>query len=183
MKKLSLIVIVCLLVSAVAALPAFAQYAPDPTCPGSLPSRLNAGDRGEIAEVFSTLRYTPNGASIQVIYAPAQFTVLSKLCDGYTWSLQIQYDSGLTGWAIESQVGRRRMAAITTGWNPPVVTPPPIRRYHSPIRPTEPAPARHRLSSPLAISATSRRSSARSVMRPADYRSKSMYAPANLPSD
>ena len=104
MKKLAVILIACLLVSAVVALPAFAQYAPDPTCPGSLPSRLNPGDRGEIAEVFSTLRYTPNGATIQVIYAPAQFTVLSKLCDGYTWSLQIQYDSGLVGWAVESQV-------------------------------------------------------------------------------
>ncbi len=103
MKKLTLIVIVCLLVSAVVALPASAQTVSDPTCPGSLPSHLNPGDRGEIAEVFSTLRYTPNGATIQVVYAPAQFTVLSKLCDGFTWSVQIQYDSGLSGWAVESQ--------------------------------------------------------------------------------
>ncbi len=129
MKKLSLIVIICLLASAVTVLPAFAQYASDPTCPGSLPSRLNAGDRGQIAEDYSTLRYTPNGATIQVIFAPAQFTVLSKLCDGYTWSLQIQYDSGMTGWATESQVvsefGYNRYWVAPVGIMPPPPPPPP----------------------------------------------------------
>lgn len=100
MKKGLIVLGILIIVSVLAAAPALAQ---DVYCPESLPTRLNAGDRGQIAQAFSTLRYTPNGETISTVYAPAQFTVISKLCDGFTWVLQIQYDNGLTGWAVESQ--------------------------------------------------------------------------------
>ena len=77
------------------------------TCEGSLPTRLAANDRGRIAQRFSTLRRQPAGAPIQIVYAPASFTVLQgPVCAG-TGSLawyEIEYDSGLRGWASESQV-------------------------------------------------------------------------------
>ncbi len=132
MKKWSVIAAVLLILSALTALPSAAQDAySDPLCPGSLPSRLNSGDRGQIVEIYSTLRYTPNGATIEVVNAPAQFTVLSKLCDGYTWSLQIQYDGGFTGWATESQTvsefgyNRYWLAPLGVTLPPPPPPPPP----------------------------------------------------------
>lgn len=77
------------------------------TCEGSLPTRLVVNGRGRIAQRFSTLRQQPAGAPIQTVFAPASFTVLQgPVCAGtgnLTW-YEIQYDSGLRGWASESQI-------------------------------------------------------------------------------
>ena len=41
----------------------------------------------------------------QTVYAPASFTVLAgPASDGFLCYFQIQYDNGLSGWAVESQV-------------------------------------------------------------------------------
>jgi hypothetical protein len=77
-----------------------------PPCGGSLAPRLEIGDRGRIAQRFSTLRHFPAGRAIRVVYAPAEFTVLDgPICAGYgplAWYL-IDYGNGLVGWASESQ--------------------------------------------------------------------------------
>lgn len=76
------------------------------SCAGSLEPRLVVGDVGQIAERFSTLRRTPAGRPIRVVYAPATFTVLEgPICAGYgplTW-YRIRYENGQEGWASESQ--------------------------------------------------------------------------------
>lgn len=81
-------------------------YYPGSDCAGSLPARLVVGDRGRIAQRFSTLRYQPAGHPIHVVYSPAEFTVIDgPYCGGYgplTW-YYIRYDNGWEGWASESQ--------------------------------------------------------------------------------
>jgi hypothetical protein len=77
---------------------------PPEECPGSLPTQLAVNGRGQIAEVFSTLRPAPGAVPGQIIYAPAQFTVLEgPVCDSYLNYWRIRYDDGLEGWAAESQ--------------------------------------------------------------------------------
>ena len=77
------------------------------SCAGSLPTRLVTGDRGRIAHAYSTLRTQPAGSPIEIVFAPAEFSVLQgPLCAGYgplAW-YEIEYDDGSTGWASESQV-------------------------------------------------------------------------------
>jgi hypothetical protein len=108
MRKLVLLtVLVALVFGVVAALPVAAQEVSSSSCAGSLPPRLVVGDQGRIAQRFSTLRETPAGKPIKVIYAPARFVVLQgPICDGFgplTW-YEIQYETGEKGWASESQV-------------------------------------------------------------------------------
>ncbi len=85
-----------------------APPAPPPVnalCPGGLPNMLTIGGRGQVAQAYSSLRDAPGGNILQTVYAPAQFTVLAgPASDGYLCYYQIQYDSGLTGWASESQL-------------------------------------------------------------------------------
>jgi hypothetical protein len=75
-------------------------------CGGSLATQLAPGDEGYIAERFSTLRYYPAGPAIQVVYAPAYFTVVAgPVCAGFgplAW-YYISY-GGAEGWASESQL-------------------------------------------------------------------------------
>ncbi|MDZ4767273.1 MAG: hypothetical protein SGI73_22250 [Chloroflexota bacterium] len=76
------------------------------SCAGSLAPVLTVGQTGQIASRFSTLRHTPAGRVIRVVYAPATFTVLEgPVCGGFgplTWYL-IRYENGDEGWASESQ--------------------------------------------------------------------------------
>ncbi|HVU13794.1 MAG TPA: hypothetical protein VHD90_21100, partial [Phototrophicaceae bacterium] len=94
MRKLVMILVVVLtVISPLAVFPALA----DASCPGSLPTRLTVGGRGQIAQTFSTLRDGVAGNPIQVVYAPALFTVLAgPASDGTLCYFQIQYDNGLT---------------------------------------------------------------------------------------
>jgi len=78
----------------------------DGTCGNSLPTRLVVGSAGHIADLFSTVRPYAGGPDGQRVYAPAQFTVLEgpACVNGYAY-WQIRYDgTGLTGWALESEV-------------------------------------------------------------------------------
>jgi hypothetical protein len=79
---------------------------PSPTvCAGSLATRLTVGNRGQIAQRFSSLRSAAGGPVIRVVYAPAQFTVLAgPVCSGGVQFFNIDYGGGLTGWAAESEV-------------------------------------------------------------------------------
>jgi hypothetical protein len=79
----------------------------DPHCPGSLAPRLTIGSTGMIAQRFSSLRTAPAGPAFRIVYAPATFKVLAgPVCAGAVplnfW--QIDYGSGVIGWAVESQV-------------------------------------------------------------------------------
>ena len=137
MKRLALILVLSLL-SLVLTLPTLAQdtQTTDVHCAGSLEPHLHVGDTGRIAHVFSTLRSSPAGMPIRVMFSPATFQVLEgPLCAGYgplTW-YRIQYENGATGWASESQVWSRwgfnlywLESAEPTTFNPqvPVNTPP-----------------------------------------------------------
>ena len=124
MRKLAALIAIVAILSTFAVVPAFA----DASCPGSLPNRLTINGRGEIAQTFSTLRYTPGGIPIQVVYAPAQFTVLAgPASDGYLCYYQIKYDNGMTGWAAESELAsvygyNQYWLAPTDGQAPPPPT-------------------------------------------------------------
>jgi hypothetical protein len=101
MRKLAALIALIAIFSTFAVVPAFA----DASCPGSLPNQLVVGGRGQIAQTFSTLRYTPGGTPIQIVYAPAQFNVLAgPSSDGFLCYYQIQYDDGMKGWANESEL-------------------------------------------------------------------------------
>lgn len=76
----------------------------DGDCPGSLPTRLEVGDTGEIVDLFSTLRRTPDGEEIRRVDGPATFEVIDgPVCfNTLTW-FEIEYPDGDSGWALESQ--------------------------------------------------------------------------------
>lgn len=124
MRKFVLVLVVILtIISPFAVLPAFAQV----SCPGSLPTQLTINGRGQIAQSFSTLRDAPAGNPIQVVFAPAQFTVLAgPASDGFLCYFQIKYDNGLTGWANESELtsiyGSNQYWLIPTNGQPPPAT-------------------------------------------------------------
>jgi hypothetical protein len=103
MRKLVVLMTVVVILGALAALPASAA---DYSCPGSLAPRLGLGSRGQIAQTFSTLRNAPGGSPVQIVYAPASFTVVEgPSCDGYLTYFRVQYDNGgPNGWAAESQI-------------------------------------------------------------------------------
>ncbi len=74
-------------------------------CPGSLPTRLAVGDTGEVARSFSSLRNSPGGLVIRVMYTGARFTVLEgPTCAGGLTFYKIDYGGGLVGWASESAI-------------------------------------------------------------------------------
>jgi hypothetical protein len=80
---------------------------PAGSCPGSLAPRLVVGGRGQVAQVFSTLRSSPAGAAIRIMTTGQSFTVLEgPVCAGIVplafW--RIDYGGGVTGWASESQL-------------------------------------------------------------------------------
>jgi hypothetical protein len=102
MRKFAVVIAVALIVSALLALPAAAQA---PSCAGSLPTRLVIGERGQIAESFSTIYDAPAGNPVQIVNAPAEFTVIGgPVSDGFLCYFQVLYDNGATGWSVESQV-------------------------------------------------------------------------------
>ncbi|MCK6577166.1 MAG: hypothetical protein L6Q98_03565 [Anaerolineae bacterium] len=110
MRRLPMLFILMALVAMIfAAVPASAQ-----DCAGSPPPRLVIGDQGRIAQRFSTLRESPAGSPVEVLYAPLRFVVLQgPLCAGYgplTW-YEIQFETGQRGWASEGQV------FSVWGWN------------------------------------------------------------------
>lgn len=103
MRKLSVVLAMVTVLSVLMAFPAAAGG--NPVCGGSLSTMLVVGGRGQIAQTFSTLYDAPAGNPIQIVEAPAQFTVIAgPVSDGWLCYFYIQYDSGLVGWAIESQV-------------------------------------------------------------------------------
>ncbi|MCA9904948.1 MAG: hypothetical protein KC547_13920 [Anaerolineae bacterium] len=144
-RRFSLFSLAGLLVLAFAAF-GFTQtrvQAADGACPNSLPARLTVGSAGHIAESFSTARNVPGGAPIQVVYAPAQFTVIAgpACANGYTY-WQIRYDgSGLTGWALESEVYSPIYGANRYWLAPgPIPAPPPTPTAPPPAPTATPAP-------------------------------------------
>ncbi len=128
MRKLIILITAVLIFGALAALPAAAQGY---SCPGSLAPRLSLGSHGQIAQTFSTLRAAPGGAPIQIVYAPATFTVTEgPACDGYLTYFHIQYDNGgPNGWAVESELysvwGYNQYWLAPTNAPPPPPPPPP----------------------------------------------------------
>lgn len=117
MRKLSVLGLILVLLAAMA-MPTFAQDAtPEPAagealavpppCAASLAPRLVVGQRGELARRFSSLRAAPAGRVIQVVRAPASFTVLEgPVCAGFgpIAFFRVDYGNGQVGWAAESQV-------------------------------------------------------------------------------
>lgn len=104
MKKSVVLLIVLVLSLGVVAGLVQAQTV-DPTCTGSLVSRLAVGDQGQVAREFSTLRDAPAGNPIQIVPGGTQFTVIGgPTCADNLIYLQLDYGSGVTGWANESQV-------------------------------------------------------------------------------
>ncbi|MBK8025616.1 MAG: hypothetical protein IPK19_30550 [Chloroflexi bacterium] len=101
-KVLMIVVLVFVIAAAFSVVPASGQ-----DCAGSPPARLVVGDQGRIAQRFSTLRASPAGQPLQVMYAPRRFVVLQgPQCAGngpLTW-YEIQYETGERGWASEGQV-------------------------------------------------------------------------------
>ncbi len=131
MRKIAALIALVALFSTFAVVPAFA----DGSCPGSLPNQLVVGGRGQIAQTFSTLRYTPGGQPIQIMYAPAQFNVLAgPASDGYLCYYQIQYDDGMKGWANESELassyGYNQYWLVPVNGQPP--PPPPTSGAYCP---------------------------------------------------
>jgi hypothetical protein len=123
MRKYAVVIAIVTVLSVLAALPAAAGDVP--VCGGSLPTLLVVGGRGQIAQSFSTLYDTPAGNPIQIVEAPAQFTVIAgPVSDGWLCYFYIQYDSGLAGWAIESQVASEW--GDNMYWLMPVATPVPV---------------------------------------------------------
>ena len=110
MRKLTVLMVVALLLTmvSVTSVSAGGGAVPDPLCAGSLPNILTNGQRGQIAQRFSTLRPSPYAYGT-VIYADTAtaFTVVGDpVCAGYgpVWWIPIRYDDGQEGWAAESQV-------------------------------------------------------------------------------
>ncbi|NPV67834.1 MAG: hypothetical protein HPY64_11860 [Anaerolineae bacterium] len=107
MRKLSKIVALAVVLVLIGLLlPPLPAYADGGTpCPGSLPTRLAVGDTGEVARSFSSLRNSPGGLVIRVMYTGARFTVLEgPTCAGGLTFYKIDYGGGLVGWASESAV-------------------------------------------------------------------------------
>lgn len=103
MRNFAVVIALVMILSLLMVLPTSAGG--NPLCPGSLPTRLVVGGRGQIAESFSTLYDAPAGNKITVIYAPAQFTVVSgPVSDGNLCYFYVQHDNGLAGWSVESQI-------------------------------------------------------------------------------
>jgi len=104
LSRIAIAVIALLLAGAVRPLPQVYADGASP-CPGSLPTRLAVGDTGEVARSFSSLRNSPGGLVIQVMYTGARFTVLEgPVCAGGLTFYRIDYGGGLVGWASESQI-------------------------------------------------------------------------------
>ncbi|MEP7291932.1 MAG: hypothetical protein ABI835_09115 [Chloroflexota bacterium] len=106
MRKFAILMVVVLLLSMVASVSADGETS-DPLCAGSLPNRLAVGDHGQIAQRFSTLRPAPGAVGTTIYADEGEFEVLDVQCaaTGPLWWLHIHYlDSGLDGWASESQV-------------------------------------------------------------------------------
>ena len=124
MRKLVLFIALLAIFSALTALPAAAQGAAP--CAGSLPTQLTVGGQGQIAQAFSTLRDSPGGIPIQIVYAPATFTVIGgPACgpfDNLTY-FQIDYGNGQSGWANESQIISQW--GYNAYWLTPTSAPPP----------------------------------------------------------
>lgn len=122
MRKIAVVIAITMIVSALLALPA-AAGGTAPLCAGSLPTQLLVGGRGQIAQSFSTLYDAPAGNPIQIVNAPAQFTVIAgPVSDGFLCYFQIQYDNGLMGWSVESQVVSEW--GDNTYWLAPIAPPP-----------------------------------------------------------
>ncbi len=103
MRKFAIVIAIVTVLSVLMALPAAAGGTP--TCAGSLPTQLTVGGRGQIAQSYSTLYDAPGGNPVQIVEAPAEFTVVAgPSSNGWLCYYYVQYDSGAAGWAVESQV-------------------------------------------------------------------------------
>ncbi|MCA9893969.1 MAG: SH3 domain-containing protein [Anaerolineae bacterium] len=141
MKPLVFLLVLLLVLTGVSAV--FAAGAVSATCPGSLESRLTVGDQGRVAREYSTLRNAPAGVPIAYKGYGSVFTVVGNaVCANNLLYVQIDYGSGLIGWANESQVSSEwggnlywlEPAASTTP-----VTPTPTAVPVTPV-PTTPPP-------------------------------------------
>ncbi|QPC82158.1 hypothetical protein G4Y79_21120 [Phototrophicus methaneseepsis] len=140
-KTLLLLLVLLMMFTGVSAV--FADGTVSTTCPGSLATRLSVGDMGRVARSFSTLRTAPAGEAIAVYPYGTTFTVVgAATCAGNLLYVQIDYGSGIVGWANESQVvsdyGSQYWLEPYTG---PTVTPPtptvtPTTPTVTPVTPT-----------------------------------------------
>ena len=74
-------------------------------CPGSLPTRLEVGMTGTVAQRYSSLRDVPAGNVLRVMYTGAQFTVVDgPACGASLTHYKLDYGNGVVGWASESQI-------------------------------------------------------------------------------
>jgi hypothetical protein len=134
MKHLKLValanVVALLLILFTPVLPARALDGTSP-CPGSLATRLKVGDRGQVAQRFSSLRSSPGGPVSRVMGAGATFTGLEgPQCGNTLTHYRIDYGNGVTGWASESQIYSEY--GYNQYWLAPVTT--------TPTTPTTPTP-------------------------------------------
>jgi hypothetical protein len=107
-------------------------------CPGSLATRLKVGDRGQVAQRFSSLRSSPGGPVIRVMGAGATFTVLEgPQCGNTLTHYRIDYGNGVTAGPRKARF-TASTAITSTGW----LRSRPRRR---PPRRPPPRPPRHEL--------------------------------------
>lgn len=138
-KLMVLFLVVLAILTSVSAV--FADGAVSATCTGSLESRFAVGDQGQVAREYSTLRNAPAGVPIAYKAYGSVFTVVGEaVCANNLLYVQIDYGSGMVGWANESQVSSEWGNNLY--WLDPVttVTPTPTTPTPTPETPT-PTPA------------------------------------------
>lgn len=102
-KSMVLLLVVLAVLTSVSAV--FADGAVSTTCTGSLETRFAVGDEGQVAREYSTLRDAPAGIPIAYKAYGSVFTVVGEaVCANNLLYVQIDYGSGMVGWANESQV-------------------------------------------------------------------------------
>ncbi|MBE2266907.1 MAG: hypothetical protein IAE80_01660 [Anaerolinea sp.] len=138
MRKTSLVSLLLVVLLLVLAAPTFAgdtasaADAPtfsDPACVGSLTPRFSLSapvvNTGVVARQFSSLRTAPGGPAFRYMPHGAEFTVVGgPSCVNNLWYWQLDYGSGIVGWANESQVASQYGSNLY--WlEPASIEPPP----------------------------------------------------------
>jgi hypothetical protein len=79
MRKLAVLIAVLLMVAMTVGVSSAAAPVADPDCPASYENLLEENDFAHVAVIFSTLRYTPDGAAKEVLFAPTELAVFDDV--------------------------------------------------------------------------------------------------------
>jgi hypothetical protein len=82
-----------------------AEQAVNPSCVGSLTTRLVVGQTGRVARQFSSLRHEAGGPAFRIMRGGSVFTVVDgPRCVNNLVYFRLDYGNNVVGWANESQV-------------------------------------------------------------------------------